>query len=122
MLSYEPVILQKSGEIFAECCAKLTAAMNNLVRLERQDEVAIIVVDNPPVNALGQDVYEGFMSAIDAIERDSSFKSAIILAAGRTFIAGADIKLLEAAARGDGARLYLGPLLTKIEDFRCPIV
>jgi 3-hydroxyacyl-CoA dehydrogenase len=113
--------IQKSDINFA-ACDKLSPAMNNLVRLERQEEVAIIVIDNPPVNALGQDVYDGMMSVLDAIQADATFKSIVILAAGRTFVAGADIKLLEAAARGEAIRLYLRPLLMRIEDSPIPVL
>jgi 3-hydroxyacyl-CoA dehydrogenase len=99
--------------------------MNNVVRLERPAEasgIAVIVIDNPPVNAIGQDVYEGLMSAFDALKNDASLKAVLITAAGRTFIAGADIKLLEQAGRGEGGRLYLHPLLEKIENFSRPVV
>jgi len=96
--------------------------MNNVVKLERDGDVAVVVIDNPPVNAIGQDVVEGLASTIEAVRADSSVRSAVILCAGRTFIAGADIKLLEQAARGEGGRLILHPLLAAIEDFPRPVV
>ncbi|HET9217789.1 MAG TPA: 3-hydroxyacyl-CoA dehydrogenase NAD-binding domain-containing protein [Terriglobia bacterium] len=99
--------------------------MNNVIRLERPAEapgIAVIVIDNPPVNAIGQDVYEGLMGTFDALKNDASLKAVLITAAGRTFIAGADIKLLEQAGRGEGGRLYLHPLLERIEDFPKPVV
>jgi 3-hydroxyacyl-CoA dehydrogenase len=99
--------------------------MNNMVKLERPSEaegIAVIVIDNPPVNAIGQDVYEGLLSTFDVLSKDDALKAVVITAAGRTFIAGADIKLLEQAARGEGGRLYLHPLLEKIETFPKPVV
>ena len=99
--------------------------MNNVVTLERPSDspgIAVIVIDNPPVNAIGQDVYEGLLSAFDLLSQDASLKAVVIAAAGRTFIAGADIKLLEQAGRGEGGRLYLHPLLEKIENFSKPVV
>jgi 3-hydroxyacyl-CoA dehydrogenase len=96
--------------------------MNNLVKLERQGDVAVVIIDNPPVNAIGQEVYDGLLSTFEHLEQDSSVKAVLIAAAGRTFIAGADIKLLEQAARGEGGRLYLHPLLEKIENFSRPVV
>ena len=96
--------------------------MNNFVKVERQDDIAVVIIDKPPVNAIGPDIYEELMGAFDALHNDSSIKAVIILAAGRTFIAGADIKLLEQAARGEGGRLYLHPLLEKIENFHKPVV
>src|SRR5262245_45445033 len=99
--------------------------MNNTVKLERPTEspgIAVIVIDNPPVNAIGQDVYEGLLGAFDELSQDTSLKAVVIAAAGRTFIAGADIKLLEQAARGEGGRLYLHSLLETIENFSKPVV
>jgi 3-hydroxyacyl-CoA dehydrogenase len=96
--------------------------MNNVVSVERQGDIALVIIDKPPVNAIGQDVYEELMSAFDSLQSDSSVQAVVLLAAGRTFIAGADIKLLEQAARGEGGRLYLHPLLEKIENFPKPVV
>ena len=99
--------------------------MNNVVKVERPSEaanIAVIVIDNPPVNAIGQDVYEGLLTTFESLAKDSSVSAVVIAAAGRTFIAGADIKLLEQAARGEGGRLYLHPLLEIIETFSRPVV
>ena len=99
--------------------------MNNVVKIERPAtaaDVALVLIDNPPVNAIGTDVYEGLQSTLESLERDSSAKAVVIAGEGRTFIAGADIKLLEAAARGEAIRLYLGPLLTRIENFPKPVI
>ena len=78
--------------------------MNNVVKLERPAttaEVALVLIDNPPVNAIGKDVYDGLLNTLESLEHDSSVRAVLIAAEGRTFIAGADIKLLEAAARGE---------------------
>src|SRR5688572_7128522 len=102
-----------------------TVRMNSVVKVEQPADaagIAVIVIDNPPVNAIGQDVYEGLLSAFEALSQDASLKGVVIAAAGRTFIAGADIKLLEQAGRGEGGRLYLHPLLEKIETFSKPVV
>ena len=99
--------------------------MNNVVKVERPSEaanIAVIVIDNPPVNAIGQDVYEGLLATFESLAKDLSVNAVVIAAAGRTFIAGADIKLLEQAARGEGGRLYLHPLLELIETFSRPVV
>jgi 3-hydroxyacyl-CoA dehydrogenase len=96
--------------------------MNNIVKLELNSDIAVIVIDNPPVNAIGQEVYEGLLSNFEQLAKDPSVKAVLITAAGRTFIAGADIKLLEQAARGEGGRLYLHPLLEAIENFSRPVV
>ncbi len=64
--------------------------MNNLVKLSKDNDVAIITIDNPPVNALSPGVPEGIGEAIDQINQDSSIKAAVVIGGGKTFIAGAD--------------------------------
>ncbi len=62
------------------------------VTIERSGVVSVITIDNPPVNALSQSVREGLMRCIDEANSDSDTKSMVIHCAGRTFIAGADIR------------------------------
>jgi 3-hydroxyacyl-CoA dehydrogenase len=70
-------------------------AMPQLVRYEVRDRVAVITVDNPPVNALSAGVPEGISDAVDRACRDSSADAIVLIGAGSTFIAGADIKVFE---------------------------
>jgi 3-hydroxyacyl-CoA dehydrogenase len=62
------------------------------VELIRQGDVAIVRIDSPPVNALSHAVRSGLLEAFESIERDASIRAALIVCAGRTFVAGADIK------------------------------
>ncbi|HEY7841110.1 MAG TPA: enoyl-CoA hydratase-related protein, partial [Gammaproteobacteria bacterium] len=62
------------------------------VGYSRAGEIGVITVDNPPVNALGQAVREGLLKRVREADADASAKAVVILCAGRTFIAGADIK------------------------------
>ncbi len=64
--------------------------MNTPVSYQRDGDIGIIRIDNPPVNALSQAVRAGLMSALEQSSTDDS-KALIVLCAGRTFIAGADI-------------------------------
>jgi 3-hydroxyacyl-CoA dehydrogenase len=57
-----------------------------------EDDIAVITIDNPPVNALSHDVREGLLKAVERFQADKKAKAALIAGAGRTFIAGADIK------------------------------
>ncbi len=81
------------------------------VRLERQGGVGVIVVDYPPVNALGPGVREGIIAAVQQGNADPSIRALALLGAGRTFIAGADIrqfgKGLVRAPRGQRVQDYL---------------
>ncbi|MGA7631589.1 MAG: enoyl-CoA hydratase/isomerase family protein, partial [Terriglobales bacterium] len=95
--------------------------MNNSVRIAKDNDVAIISIDNPPVNALGPGVPEGIGAAIDEINRDIAVKAAVVIGAGRTFVAGADIKEFGKMTAG-GPRRSLLPLLLQIEDSAKPVV
>ena len=95
--------------------------MNNLVKITKDNDIATITIDNPPVNALGPGVSEGIGAAIDEINRDPSVKAAVVIGAGRTFVAGADIKEFGKMTSG-GPRRSLLPLLLKIEDSAKPVV
>ena len=97
--------------------------MTQPVSLSSRDGVAIITIDNPPVNALSPGVPEGILVALDTAERDPSVRAIVVVGGGRTFIAGADIKELEEAARNPasgGPNLH--PLLTRIEDCSKPVI
>jgi 3-hydroxyacyl-CoA dehydrogenase len=63
-----------------------------LVRLENIDGVGVITVDNPPVNALSPGVPDGIVAAVDRGNADPSVKAMVLIGAGRSFIAGADIR------------------------------
>ena len=65
--------------------------MSDLVQLSRDNEIAVIVIDNPPVNVLSQGVRAGIIAALTAIRDDAAVKAVVLGCAGRTFCAGADI-------------------------------
>lgn len=66
--------------------------MSSPISYSHDGAVAVITVDNPPVNALSQPVREGLSKAIKRFEGDRKARAAVIVGAGRTFFAGADIK------------------------------
>src|SRR5690349_10109539 len=66
--------------------------MSPVVRYERRGAVGIVTVDNPPVNALSQAVRQGLIDALAQGLGDDGAQALIVIGAGRTFIAGADIK------------------------------
>ncbi len=65
--------------------------MPDLVSYEVVDAVAVITIDNPPVNALSHAVRQGCWEALERLASDDSAEAALLICAGRTFIAGADI-------------------------------
>src|SRR5712691_11272077 len=67
-------------------------AEKELVRFEKVDGIGVITVDNPPVNALSPGVPEGIVAAVDKGNADPAVKAMVLIGAGRSFIAGADIR------------------------------
>lgn len=63
-----------------------------VVRFDVEDGVGVITVDYPPVNALGPGVREGIIAAVGKAEADPNVKAMVLIGAGRSFIAGADIR------------------------------
>ena len=97
--------------------------MSDLVQVTKNGDIAVITINNPPVNALSPGVPEGIADAIDQIGKDSSVKAAVLIGGGRTFIAGADIKEFGKMTSGKNERgAGLLPLLLKIEDSSKPVV
>jgi 3-hydroxyacyl-CoA dehydrogenase len=96
--------------------------MNNLVKVSKDKDVAVITIDNPPVNALGPGVPEGIWAAIDEINGDTAVNAAVVIGAGRTFVAGADIKEFVKMTSGQRDRGSLLPLLLHIENSPKPVV
>lgn len=63
-----------------------------VVSLTCDGDVAIVTIDNPPVNAAGAAVRQGLLNALLETEADAGVKAVVLTCAGRTFIAGADVK------------------------------
>ncbi|MBP6822060.1 MAG: enoyl-CoA hydratase/isomerase family protein, partial [Acidobacteria bacterium] len=93
--------------------------MSELVTLTQDGEVAVITINNPPVNALSPGVPEGIAEAIAKIAADDSIKGAVMIGSGQTFIAGADIKefgKITSGQRKEGINFL--DVIKSIED--CP--
>jgi len=97
--------------------------MSDLVQLAKDDGIAIITINNPPVNALSPGVPEGISEAIDQISKDDDIRAAVLIGGGRTFVAGADIKEFGKITSGTSKRsVGLLPLLLQVENCKKPIV
>lgn len=66
--------------------------MSSFVSLVREGSIAVIRVDNPPVNALSQPVRAGLLHAFAEAGQNPAVELILLYCAGRTFIAGADIR------------------------------
>ena len=82
--------------------------INEVTTLEVKDNVAVLTLNSPPVNALSANVREGLNNGVSAAIDDESVKSIVIVCEGRTFIAGADITEFGQAPKG--------PSLYEVQD------
>mgnify|MGYP000023111247 FL=1 len=76
------------------------AELTESVSIENHGAVAVITVNNPPVNALSHHVRTGIVDGMEAALADDSVNAIVLICDGRTFIAGADITEFGGAAQG----------------------
>ncbi len=83
--------------------------MSTYISTERRDAVALVTIDNPPMNALSSALLDELEAEVDALDGDGDVHAIVLRGAGeRAFVAGADIKefpaLRESASEGGSAR------------------
>ncbi|MFB7640850.1 enoyl-CoA hydratase/isomerase family protein [Peribacillus butanolivorans] len=67
--------------------------MRNLVRVEKENKLAIVTIDNPPLNVISKNVFKGLLEVFTELEEDNETVAVLITGAGDiAFAAGADIK------------------------------
>lgn len=97
--------------------------MPSPVRTETRGDILILLVDNPPVNALSAGVPEAIEQVFQIAGSRSDIRAIVLGATGRTFVAGADISMLEDAAwRDPRAAIDLHGLLEIVERSAVPVV
>ena len=87
-----------------------------------EDRIAILTIENPPVNALSAEVQESLRDAAARAVHDSDVDAVVIIGAGQTFVAGADIRQLERMARDEVVHSILPQILIEIEVAPKPFV
>ena len=91
---------------------------NQVVSINLEQQIGVITIDYPPVNALGQVVRQGLLEAIEDLENDAYCKVIIIQCIGKTFIAGADIKEFGSTP----VEPFLPEVVNRIEICKKPVV
>ncbi|MEJ1961200.1 MAG: 3-hydroxyacyl-CoA dehydrogenase NAD-binding domain-containing protein [Gammaproteobacteria bacterium] len=92
--------------------------MTTLATLQRHGSVALITIDNPPVNAISHAVRVGLLQAVVEADDDAAIQAIVLHGAGRNFIAGADIRELDRPAQSP----LLNDVLLRVEACRKPVV
>src|SRR3981189_2359834 len=88
-----------------------------------QSGIGVITIDNPPVNALSPGVPEGILEAVQRAQTNDAVAALVLIGAGRTFIAGADIKEFGKITSGDRKHeLGLAEMILMLQDSVQPLV
>lgn len=66
--------------------------VTDILSCRREGEIAILTVDNPPVNALSAALRKALWDMVDRLDADPEVRAVVLTCAGRTFIAGADVR------------------------------
>lgn len=88
----------------------------SVVTIAREGNIAVVTVDNPPVNALGQAVRQGLFEAATSLDEDPEIAAVVLICAGRTFIAGADVSEFDKPPQPP----HLPDVVARIESARKP--
>ena len=92
--------------------------MNEIVSCSVIDNIAVVRIDNPPVNAMDRAVRAGLNKTFSELKNRSDIAAVVLACAGRTFVAGADIKEFDTGIRAPGFH----EVLQLIEDSPRPVV
>ena len=88
------------------------------ISIDRDGGVAVVTVDNPPVNALGRALRQALWDAVGTLDADPDVRAVVLICAGRTFIAGADVSEFDRPPEPP----HLPDLVRRIEDAAKPWV
>ena len=94
--------------------------MSDLVTISNRDGVAVITLQNPPVNGLGFAVRSGLQVAFDSAAPDDAVRALVITGSGRMFCGGADIR--EFGQTPPAGTPHLPSLFDAIEALDKPVV
>ena len=101
--------------------------MGTFVTTEHEGAVALVTIDNPPMNALSAALLEELEAEVDRLDGDDGTRAIVLCGAGeRAFVAGADIKefpaLREAGGGEGGAARGLHSLGHRMDAAHTPFV
>ncbi len=93
-------------------------AINAVTDLTREGDIAVLTINSPPVNALSAEVRNGLRDGVGQAAADPAVKAIVVICAGRTFIAGADISEFGKPTKGAS----LPELQTALEGSPKPVI
>ncbi|HHZ09786.1 MAG TPA: 3-hydroxyacyl-CoA dehydrogenase [Rhizobiales bacterium] len=94
--------------------------MTEPVTITRDGDIAVLTLDNPPVNAMSFHLRAALATALETVRQDEGIAAVVIACAGRTFVSGADIT--EFNTPKAVASPTLRELIVTLENFAKPTV
>jgi enoyl-CoA hydratase len=95
--------------------------MTDLIRIERAGNVATIILNRPPVNAIILPLLEQAADVLQAMARDTTVGAVVLTGAGRCFSAGLDLKLVPTYSADDQRRTVEGINLAVARLYALPV-
>ena len=86
------------------------------VSIDPRGDLALVVIDNPPVNATSRAVRAGLLEAAERIDKDPAIRGAILMCRGRTFVTGGDVSEFD----GEPPPPHLPDVVARIEAAETP--
>ncbi len=99
--------------------------MSDLIKVSREDRLAIVTINRPPVNALSREVMDALEAAFSELSKDETIGVVIVTGAGeKAFVAGADITEFPNLNSANGEQLSRRgqEVFQKIADFPAPVI
>src|SRR4051812_10445449 len=122
--SPSPATPTKSPRSPRDCEEKMTEMKTAPIRLERDGNVAAIVLENPPLNLFGDDAWEALVSCIDEVE-GSDARALVWRADGDIFTGGVDVhsfqRVVEQGAASDSFGSLI-PVVRRLEELPIPTI
>jgi 3-hydroxyacyl-CoA dehydrogenase len=92
--------------------------MSDPVRLSISDGIAVVTIDNPPVNTMSRAVRAGLKRCFDELRTGEGAKAVVLACSGKTFISGGDMREFETGVQSPGYH----EVLRLIEDSAVPVI
>ena len=99
--------------------------MSEMIQVAREDHLAVVTINRPPVNALNQEVMDELEKTFEELPKDNSVRAVIITGAGeKAFVAGADIGEFPRLNKENGEKMSRRgqEVFQKIADFPAPVI
>lgn len=99
--------------------------MSDLIQVSREDRLAVVTINRPPVNALSKEVMDALDATFSELAKDETIGAVIVTGAGeKAFVAGADITEFPNLNSSNGEKMSRRgqEVFQKIADFPAPVI